>query len=66
MRWCMSHRFVPVKHQLLSINLFCIVDAGTMSWVKHHEGSAWDDVKTWLLNTSEMKAPAVNGQSKGA
>jgi len=60
----LNFRFVPVKHQLLSINLFCIVDAGTMSWVKHHKGSAWEDVRLWLLHTSEMKGPSIARQGK--
>ncbi|KAL3677100.1 hypothetical protein R1sor_027048 [Riccia sorocarpa] len=40
-----NFRFIPVRHQLLFVNFFCILDSAFLSWVKHQEDAAW---KRWL------------------
>ncbi|KAI5072607.1 hypothetical protein GOP47_0012713 [Adiantum capillus-veneris] len=42
-----NFRFVPVKHQLLYVNGFCLVDSVFLSWFKFQEDAAW---KRWLLS----------------
>lgn len=40
-----NFRFVPVRHQLLFVNAFCILDSAFLSWFKHQEDAPWKD---WL------------------
>eukprot|EP00250_Pteridium_aquilinum_P009665 c18840_g1_i1 orf=222-881(-) len=40
-----NFRFVPVQHQLLFVNAFCILDSAFLSWFKHQNDAPW---KGWL------------------
>eukprot|EP00249_Psilotum_nudum_P007646 c20716_g1_i1 orf=206-871(+) len=40
-----NFRFVPVRHQLLFVNAFCVVDSAFLSWFKHQDDAPW---KLWL------------------
>ena len=40
-----NFRFLPVHHQLLFVNMFCIADSAFLSWFKHQENAPW---KQWL------------------
>eukprot|EP00250_Pteridium_aquilinum_P017373 c2359_g1_i1 orf=159-641(-) len=42
-----NFRFVPVQHQLLYVNGFCLVDSVFLSWFKFQEDAAW---KKWLMS----------------
>ncbi|CAM6085287.1 unnamed protein product [Calypogeia fissa] len=36
-----NFRLVPVRNQLLVVNLFCILDSAFLSWVKHQDDAPW-------------------------
>ncbi|KAI5078349.1 hypothetical protein GOP47_0006020 [Adiantum capillus-veneris] len=40
-----NFRFIPVEHQLLYVNAFCILDSAFLSWFKHQDDAPW---KAWL------------------
>ncbi|KAH7283852.1 hypothetical protein KP509_34G026800 [Ceratopteris richardii] len=40
-----NFRFIPVQHQLLFVNAFCILDSAFLSWFKHQNDAPW---KAWL------------------
>ncbi|CAN1837935.1 Protein sym1 [Linum perenne] len=40
-----NFRFVPVKYQLLYVNLFCLLDSCFLSWLEQQHNAPW---KTWL------------------
>lgn len=44
-----NFRFVPVKNQLLFVNLFCILDSAFLSWVKHQDDAPWKRYLTSLV-----------------
>lgn len=47
-----NFRFVPVQHQLLYVNGFCLVDSVFLSWFKFQEDAAW---KRWLMSLVSLK-----------
>ncbi|CAA0838532.1 Peroxisomal membrane 22 kDa (Mpv17/PMP22) family protein [Striga hermonthica] len=49
-----NFRFVPVRYQLLYVNLFCLLDSCFLSWLEQQEDAAW---KLWFksLVTLEKK-----------
>ncbi|XP_024520294.1 protein SYM1 isoform X2 [Selaginella moellendorffii] len=36
-----NFRFVPVQHQLLYVNFFCLLDSAFLSWFKHQNNAPW-------------------------
>ncbi|MCO5574168.1 hypothetical protein L7F22_027950 [Adiantum nelumboides] len=40
-----NFRFIPIEHQLLYVNAFCILDSAFLSWFKHQADAPW---KAWL------------------
>ncbi|EFJ12200.1 hypothetical protein SELMODRAFT_124507 [Selaginella moellendorffii] len=36
-----NFRFVPVQHQLLYVNFFCLLDSAFLSWFKHQNDAPW-------------------------
>lgn len=36
-----NFRFVPVQHQLLFVNVFCLLDSAWLSWLKYEQDAAW-------------------------
>ncbi|CAM6033707.1 unnamed protein product [Sphagnum compactum] len=47
-----NFRFVPVRHQLLYVNCFCLVDSAYLSWVKHQDNAPWKKYLTSLVSFS--------------
>ncbi|CAI5976061.1 unnamed protein product [Closterium sp. NIES-65] len=43
-----NFKLVPVQHQLLFVNFFCLLDSAWLSWLKHQQDAPW---KAWLANT---------------
>ncbi|KAG5559334.1 hypothetical protein RHGRI_009020 [Rhododendron griersonianum] len=41
-----NFRFVPVRYQLLYVNLFCLLDSAFLSWMEQQKDAAWK--KQWL------------------
>lgn len=50
-----NFRFVPVQHQLLFVNFFCILDSAFLSWVKHQEDAPWKRYLTALGSSKNVK-----------
>ncbi|XP_030489485.1 uncharacterized protein LOC115706100 [Cannabis sativa] len=40
-----NFRYVPVRYQLLYVNIFCLLDSAFLSWVEQQKDAAW---KQWL------------------
>lgn len=40
-----NFRYVPVKYQLLYVNLFCLLDSAFLSWLEQQKDAAW---KKWF------------------
>lgn len=47
-----NFRFVPVRHQLLYVNCFCLLDSAFLSWVKHQDDAPWKKYLTSLVSFS--------------
>ena len=47
-----NFRLVPVRHQLLYVNCFCLVDSAFLSWVKHQDDAPWEKYLTGLVSRS--------------
>lgn len=47
-----NFRLVPVRHQLLYVNCFCLVDSAFLSWVKHQDDAPWKKYLTGLVSRS--------------
>ncbi|GJP29639.1 hypothetical protein CLOM_g19274 [Closterium sp. NIES-68] len=43
-----NFKVVPVQHQLLFVNFFCLLDSAWLSWLKHQQDAPW---KAWLTST---------------
>lgn len=41
-----NFRFVPVRYQLLYVNVFCLLDSAFLSWMEQQKDAAWK--KHWL------------------
>ncbi|KAI7750053.1 hypothetical protein M8C21_005022 [Ambrosia artemisiifolia] len=44
-----NFRFVPVRYQLLYVNLFCLLDSCFLSWLEQQQDAAW---KQWFKRFS--------------
>ncbi|KAK1408174.1 hypothetical protein QVD17_39809 [Tagetes erecta] len=44
-----NFRFIPVKYQLLFVNLFCFLDSCFLSWFEQQQDAAW---KQWFRSFS--------------
>lgn len=53
-----NFRFVPVRNQLLYVNLFCLVDSCFLSWIEQQQDAAW---KKWFKSTFSFKEEGQGG-----
>nr|XP_043625718.1 protein sym-1-like [Erigeron canadensis] len=44
-----NFRFIPVRYQLLYVNLFCLLDSCFLSWLEQQQDAAW---KQWFKTFS--------------
>ncbi|KAL5572653.1 hypothetical protein UlMin_022250 [Ulmus minor] len=44
-----NFRYVPVRYQLLYVNIFCLMDSAFLSWVEQQKDAAW---KQWFTSFS--------------
>ncbi|KAL5975911.1 hypothetical protein ACLOJK_020239 [Asimina triloba] len=42
-----NFRFVPVRYQLLYVNIFCLLDSAFLSWLEQQEDAPW---KQWFTS----------------
>ncbi|XP_004287433.1 PREDICTED: PXMP2/4 family protein 2 [Fragaria vesca subsp. vesca] len=47
-----NFRYVPVRYQLLYVNIFCLLDSAFLSWVEQQKDAAW---KQWLTSFTSFK-----------
>ncbi|XP_010527210.1 PREDICTED: PXMP2/4 family protein 2 isoform X2 [Tarenaya hassleriana] len=45
-----NFRYVPVRYQLLYVNIFCLLDSAFLSWVEQQKDAAW---KQWFTSSFE-------------
>ncbi|XP_043703887.1 protein Mpv17 isoform X2 [Telopea speciosissima] len=50
-----NFRFVPVRYQLLYVNLFCLVDSAFLSWIEQQEDASWKQWITSFLSLEEQE-----------
>ncbi|KVH99871.1 Mpv17/PMP22 [Cynara cardunculus var. scolymus] len=48
-----NFRFVPVRYQLLYVNLFCLLDSCFLSWLEQQQDAVWK--KQWFKCLFEVK-----------
>ncbi|KAG5540678.1 hypothetical protein RHGRI_020791 [Rhododendron griersonianum] len=53
-----NFRFVPVRYQLLYVNLFCLLDSCFLSWVEQQQDAPW---KQWFKSFLVMKEEEGQG-----
>lgn len=51
-----NFRLIPVRHQLLCVNVFCLLDSAFLSWVKHQDDAPW---KRYLTSLVSKKPPST-------
>ncbi|XP_052200240.1 uncharacterized protein LOC127806774 isoform X2 [Diospyros lotus] len=47
-----NFRYVPVRYQLLYVNIFCLLDSAFLSWMEQQKDAAW---KQWFATLMPMK-----------
>lgn len=47
-----NFRYIPVKYQLLYVNLFCLVDSVFLSWLEQQKDAPW---KQWFMSSRPLK-----------
>ncbi|XP_022938269.1 protein SYM1-like isoform X2 [Cucurbita moschata] len=47
-----NFRYVPVRYQLLYVNLFCLLDSAFLSWVEQQNNAPW---KQWFTSFNPFK-----------
>lgn len=53
-----NFRYIPVRYQLLYVNLFCLLDSCFLSWVEQQENAPW---KQWLKSFLSLKEQEGKG-----
>lgn len=54
-----NFRLVPVRHQLLFVNVFCLIDSAFLSWVKHQDDAPWKKYLTSLVSPNKPSESAT-------
>ncbi|KAH9800718.1 peroxisomal membrane 22 kDa (Mpv17/PMP22) family protein [Citrus sinensis] len=47
-----NFRYVPVRYQLLYVNIFCLLDSAFLSWVEQQKDAAW---KQWFTSFHSLE-----------
>jgi len=53
-----NFRYIPVRYQLLYVNLFCLLDSCFLSWVEQQQDAPW---KKWLNSILPLKGQKGQG-----
>nr|DAD26916.1 TPA_asm: hypothetical protein HUJ06_028384 [Nelumbo nucifera] len=51
-----NFRFVPVRYQLLYVNVFCLLDSTFLSWIEQQEDAPWKQWFTSFLALEERES----------
>ncbi|PON50552.1 Mpv17/PMP [Parasponia andersonii] len=54
-----NFRYVPVRYQLLYVNIFCLLDSAFLSWVEQQKDAAW---KQWFTSFNSFKERGGQGR----
>ncbi|KAJ7973862.1 Peroxisomal membrane protein pmp22 [Quillaja saponaria] len=49
-----NFRYIPVRYQLLYVNIFCLLDSAFLSWIEQQQDAPW---KQWLTSFNSSKEP---------
>lgn len=50
-----NFRYVPVRYQLLYVNLFCLLDSCFLSWIEQQEDAPWKQWLNSLIHSKEKR-----------
>ncbi|KAL0394045.1 UNVERIFIED_CONTAM: protein sym-1 [Sesamum latifolium] len=53
-----NFRFVPVRYQLLYVNIFCLLDSCFLSWLEQQQDASW---KQWFRSFMPQKEQEQSG-----
>lgn len=53
-----NFRYVPVRYQLLYVNIFCLLDSCFLSWIEQQEDAPW---KKWLTSCIPLNGKKGHG-----
>lgn len=53
-----NFRYVPVRYQLLYVNIFCLLDSAFLSWVEQQKDAAW---KQWFTSFHSLEERGGKG-----
>lgn len=54
-----NFRYVPVRYQLLYVNMFCLLDSGFLSWIEQQNDAPW---KQWFTSFQPLKERGGQGR----
>ncbi|KAK9268585.1 hypothetical protein L1049_000339 [Liquidambar formosana] len=54
-----NFRYVPVRYQLLYVNVFCLLDSAFLSWVEQQKDAPW---KQWFTSFPSLKEQGDRGR----
>lgn len=54
-----NFRYVPVRYQLLYVNIFCLLDSAFLSWLEQQKDAAW---KQWFTSFDSLKERGGQGR----
>ncbi|KAG4136297.1 hypothetical protein ERO13_D08G272400v2 [Gossypium hirsutum] len=50
-----NFRYIPVRYQLLYVNMFCLLDSCFLSWIEQQEDAPWKQWLNSLIHSKEKK-----------
>lgn len=54
-----NFRYVPVRYQLLYVNMFCLLDSAFLSWLEQQKDAPW---KQWFTSFHSLKEGGDQGR----
>uniref|UniRef100_A0A2P2JSU6 Protein Mpv17 n=1 Tax=Rhizophora mucronata TaxID=61149 RepID=A0A2P2JSU6_RHIMU len=54
-----NFRYVPVRYQLLYVNIFCLLDSAFLSWIEQQKDAPW---KQWFKSFQPLKEREGQGR----
>lgn len=54
-----NFRYVPVRYQLLYVNMFCLLDSAFLSWLEQQKDASW---KQWFTSFHSLKEGGGQGR----
>ncbi|XP_056163749.1 uncharacterized protein LOC115690470 isoform X3 [Syzygium oleosum] len=54
-----NFRYIPVRYQLLYVNMFCLLDSAFLSWLEQQKDAPW---KQWFTSFHSLKEGGSQGR----